>query len=42
MAGLEYVEALVQAMDLPRMERADASLGLPKSLHARFKQWERS
>lgn len=40
LGGLEFTELLVQAMDLQRVERADASLGrLLVALHERFSRW---
>jgi hypothetical protein len=41
LGGLEYAEALVREMDLPRLERKDASLGhLLQDLREQFNQWE--
>lgn len=43
LGGLEHAEALVQAMDLPRLERKDASLSrLLQDLRALFNQWEQA
>lgn len=39
--GLEYAADLVAAMDLPRLERKDASFGrLLQDLRQQFNQWE--
>ena len=41
--GIEYTEALVNAMDLETLERKEASLGkLLKSLRHQFQEWERA